>query len=211
MVITRKVEDTILNIHVDDAQFEKIQRKSRKYKRYSEPMKKVCEKAYHIMHYGDDLELVLSIWFLFSFIVTLAAIANLHKIMNMALVIAIIFGNIVLYFGIIFFFEYRFFNYGYCLAEEALKDLLNENIVLGFSDSDKDVVDIEYIKGADPDEKLLERHYAYGDLGVYSLQFWFVSHKNARKTYDFRLVEGKQCRLDEGKQGRFWFDLMNKE
>ena len=203
MIITRKVEDTTLNIHVDDAQFEKIQRKSRKYKRYSEPMKKVCEKAYHIMHYGDDLELVLSIWFLFSFIVTLAAIINLHKIMNMALLIAIIFSNTILYFSIIFFFEYRFFNYGYCLAEEALKDLFNENIVLSFRDSDKDVVDIEYIKGADPDEKLLERHYAYGDLGVDGLNFWFASCKNAHKTYNFRLVTGKQ--------GRFWFDLINKE
>lgn len=203
MIITRRIEDTTLNIHVDDTQFQKIQRKSRKYKRYSEPMKKVCKKAYHIMHYGDDLELVLSIWFLFSFIVTLAAIANLHKIMNMALVIAIIFGSTVLYFGVIFFFEYRFFNYGYCLAEEALKDLFNENIVLGFRDSDKDVVDIEYIKGNDPGEKLLERHYAYGDLGVYSLHFWFAFYKNACKTYDFRLVEGKR--------GRFWFDLMNKE
>lgn len=203
MIITRKVEDTTLNIHVDDAQFEKIQRKSRKYKRYSELMKKVCEKAYHIMQYGDDLELVLSIWFLFSFVVTLAAIANLHEIMNMALVIAIIFGNIVLYFGIIFFFEYRFFNYGYCLTEEALKDLLNENIVLGFRDSDKDVVDIKYIKGADPDEKLLERHYAYGDLGMDRLNFWLMPYENARKTYNFRLVTGKR--------GRFWFDLMNKE
>lgn len=203
MVITRKIEDTTLNIHVDDVQFEKIQRKSRKYKRYSEPMKKICEKAYHIMNYGDDLELVLSIWFLFSFIVTLTAIINLHKIMNMALLIAIIFSSTVLYFSIIFFFEYQFFNYGYCLAEEALKDLFNENIVLSFRDSDKDVVDIEYIKGSDPDEKLLERHYAYGDLGVYSLHFWFVSYKNARKIYDFRLVTGKQ--------GKFWFDLMNKE
>lgn len=203
MVITRRIEDTTLNIHVDDAQLEKIQRKSRKYKRYSELMKKVCEKAYHIMNYGDDLELVLSIWFLFSFVVTLAAIANLHEIMNMALVIAIIFGNIVLYFGIIFFFEYRFFNYGYCLTEEALKDLLNENIVLGFRDSDKDVIDIKCIKGADPDEKLLERHYAYGDLGMDRLNFWLMSYENARKTYNFRLVTGKR--------GRFWFDLMNKE
>jgi hypothetical protein len=203
MVITRKVEDTTLNIHVDDAQFEKIQRKSRKYKRYSEPMKKVCEKAYHIMQYGDDSELVLSIWFLFSFIVSLAVIVYFHKIMNIALLIAIIFGSTVLYFGVIFFFEYRFFNYRYCLAEEALKGLLNENIVLGFRDSDKDVIDIEYIKGADPDEKLLERHYAYGDLGVDELSFWFVSYKNTHKTYDFRLITGKQ--------GRFWFDLMNKE
>lgn len=203
MVITRRIEDTTLNIHVDDAQLEKIQRKSRKYKRYSELMKKVCEKAYHIMNYGDDLELVLSIWFLFSFIVSLAAIVYFHKIMNIALLIAIVFGSTVLYFGVISFFEYQFFNYGYYLVEEALKDLLNENIVLGFIDLSKDAVEIKCIKDADPDEKLLERHYAYGDLGVYSLQFWFVSHKNARKTYDFR--------LDEGKQGRFWFDLMNKE
>ena len=203
MIITRKVEDTTLNIYVDDAQFEKIQRKSRKYKRYSELMKKVCEKAYHIMQYGDDLELVLSIWFLFSFIVSLAAIVYFHKIMNIALLIAIIFGSTVLYFGVIFFFEYRFFNYGYCLAEEALKDLFNENIVLSFRDSDKDVVDIEYIKGADSDEKLLERHYAYGDLGMDRLNFWLMSYENARKTYNFRLVTGKR--------GRFWFDLMNKE
>lgn len=203
MVITRKIEDTTLNIHVDDVQFEKIQRKSRKYKRYSEPMKKICEKAYHVMNYGDDLELVLSIWFLFSFIVTLAAIVHFHKIMNMVLLIAIILGSTILYFGIISFFEYRFFNYGYYWAEEALKDLLNENIILGFRDSDKDVIDIEYIKGADPDEKLLERHYAYGDLGVDGLNFWFASCKNAHKTYNFRLVTGKQ--------GRFWFDLINKE
>lgn len=203
MIITRKVEDTTLNIHVDDAQLEKIQRKSRKYKRYSELMKKVYEKAYHIMNYGDDLELVSSIWALFSFAVTLAAIVHFHKIMNMALLIAIILGSTVLYFGVISYFEHRFFNYGYCLAEEALKDLFNENIVLSFRDSDKDVIDIKYIKGADPDEKLLERHYAYGELGVDELRFWFVSHKNARKIYDFRLVEGKQ--------GRFWFDLMNKE
>lgn len=203
MVITRKIEDTTLNIHVDDVQFEKIQRKSRKYKRYSEPMKKICEKAYHVMNYGDDLELVLSIWFLFSFIVTLAAIVHFHKIMNMVLLIAIILGSTILYFGIISFFEYRFFNYGYYWAEEALKDLLNENIVLGFRDSDKDVIDIKYIKGADPDEKLLERHYAYGDLGMYRLNFWLMSYENARKTYNFRLVTGKQ--------GRFWFDLMNKE
>lgn len=203
MVITRKIEDTTLNIHVDDVQFEKIQRKSRKYKRYSEPMKKVCEKAYHIMNYGDDLELILSIWFLFSFIVTLAAIVHFHKIMNMVLLIAIILGSTILYFGIISFFEYRFFNYGYYWAEEALKDLLNENIVLGFRDSDKDVIDIKCIKGADPDEKLLERHYAYGDLGMDRLNFWLMSYENARKTYNFRLVTGKQ--------GRFWFDLMNKE
>lgn len=203
MIITRKVEDTTLNIHVDDAQLEKIQRKSRKYKRYSELMKKVYEKAYHIMNYGDDLELVSSIWALFSFAVTLAAIVHFHKIMNMALLIAIILGSTVLYFGVISYFEHRFFNYGYYLAEEALKDLLNENIVLGFKNSNKDVIDIKYIKGADPDEKLLERHYAYGELGVDELRFWFVSHKNARKIYDFRLVEGKQ--------GRFWFDLMNKE
>lgn len=203
MVITRKVEDTTLNIHVDDTQLEKIQRKSRKYKRYSEPMKKVCEKAYHIIHYGDDLELVISIWFLFSFVVTLATIANLHKIMNMALVIAIIFGSTVLCFGVIFFFEYRFFNYGYCLAEEALKDLLNENIVLGFIDSNKDAVEIKYIKGGDPDEKLLERHYAYGDLGVDGLSFWFMSCKNAHKIYDFTLVTDKR--------GRFWLDLIDKK
>lgn len=203
MVITRRIEDTTLNIHVDDAQLEKIQRKSKKYKRYSELMKKVCEKAYHIMNYGDDLELVLSIWFLFSFIVTLAAIVNLHKIMNMALLIVIILGCTVLYFSIIIFFEYRFFNYGYYLAEEALKDLLNENIVLGFIDSGKNAVEIKCIKDADPDEKLLERHYAYGDLGVDGLSFWFMSYKNVRKTYDFRLVTGKR--------GRFWFDLMNKE
>lgn len=203
MIITRKVEDTTLNIHVDDVQFEKIQRKSRKYKRYSKPMKKVCEKAYHIMNYGDDLELVLSIWFLFSFIVSLAAIVYFHKNMNIALLIAIVFGSTVLYFGVISSFEYRFFNYGYCLAEEALKDLLNENIVLSFRDSDKDVVDIEYIKGSDPDEKLLERHYAYGDLGVDGLSFWFMSCENVHKIYDFRMVTGKQ--------GRFWFDLMNKE
>lgn len=163
----------------------------------------MCEKAYNIINYDDNLELVLSIWFLFSFIVTLAAIVNLHKIMNMALLIAIVLGSTVLYFGIIFFFEYRFFNYGYYLAEEALKDLLNENIVLGFRDSDRDVIDIEYIKGVDPDKKHLKRHYAYGNLGVDSLQFWFVSHKNAHKTYDFRLVMGKR--------GNFWFDLMSKE
>lgn len=203
MIITRRIEDTTLNIHVDDAQFEKIQRKSRKYKRYSEPMKKVCEKAYHIMQYGDDLELVLSIWFLFSFIVFLAAIVYFHKIMNMALLIVIIFGSTVLYFSIIFFFEYRFFNYGYYLAKEALKDLLNENIVLGFRDSDKDIIDIEYIKGTDPDEKLLKRHYAYGDLGVDELSFWFMSCENVHKIYNFRLVTGKR--------GRFWFDLMNKK
>lgn len=187
MIITRRVEDTTLNVHVDDIQFEKIQRKSRKYKKSGELMKKVCEKAYHIMNYDDDLELVLSIWFLFSFIVTLAAIVNLHKIMNMALLIAIVLGSTVLYFGIIFFFEYRFFNYGYYLAEEALKD----------------VVEIKYIKGVDPDEKLLERHYAYGELGVDGLRFWFISHKNIYKTYDFMLITGKQ--------GKFWFDLMNKE
>lgn len=203
MIITRRVEDTTLNIHVNDIQFEKIQRKSRKYKKSSKLMKKVCEKAYHIMNYGDDLELVLSIWFLFSFIVTLAAIVNLHKIMNMALLIAIILGSTVLYFGIIFFFEYRFFNYGYYLAEEALKDLLNENIGFGFRDSDRDVVEIKYIKGADPDEKLLERHYAYNELGVDTLPFWFVSHENIHKTYDFMLITGKR--------GKFWFDLINKE
>lgn len=203
MIITRRVEDTTLNIHVNDIQFEKIQRKSRKYKKSSELMKRVCEKAYHIMNYGDDLELVLSIWFLFSFIVTLAAIVNLHKIMNMALLIAIVLGSTVLYFGIIFFFEYRFFNYGYYLAEEALKDLLNENIGFGFRDSDRDVVEIKYIKGADPDEKLLERHYAYSELGVDTLPFWFVSHENIHKTYDFMLITGKR--------GKFWFDLINKE
>ena len=203
MIITRRVEDTTLNFHIDDVQFEKIQRKSRKYKNASELMKRVCEKAYHIMNYGDDLELVLSIWFLFSFIVTLAAIVNLHKIMNMALLIAIVLGSTVLYFGIIFFFEYRFFNYGYYLAEEALKDLLNENIGFGFRDSDRDVVEIKYIKGADPDEKLLERHYAYSELGVDTLPFWFVSHENIHKTYDFMLITGKR--------GKFWFDLINKE
>lgn len=203
MVITRRIEDTTLNVHIDDVQFEKIQRKSRKYKKSSELMKKVCEKAYHIMNYGDDLELVLSIWFLFSFVVTLAAIVHFHKIMNMALLIAIILGSTVLYFGIISYFEHQFFNYGYYLAEEALKDLLNENIVLGFRDSDKDVIDIKYIKGVDPDEKLLERHYAYGKLGVDGLRFWFVSHKNIHKTYNFMLITDKQ--------GRFWFGLMNKE
>ena len=210
MIITRRVEDTTLNIHVNDIQFEKIQRKSRKYKKSSELMKKVCEKAYHLMNYGDDLELVLSMWFLFSFIVTLAAIVNLHKIMNMALLIAIVLGSTILYFGIISYFEHRFFNYGYYLAEEALKDLLNENIVLGFKNSNKNVrdnrivfIDIKYIKGVDPDEKLLERHYAYGELGVDELRFWFVSHENIHKTYDFMLITGKQ--------GKFWFDLMNKE
>lgn len=203
MIITRRVEDTTLNVHIDDIQFEKIQRKSKKYKKSSELMKRVCEKAYHIMNYGDDLELVLSIWFLFSFIVTLAAIVNLHKIMNMALLIAIVLGSTVLYFGIIFFFEYRFFNYGYYLAEEALKDLLNENIGFGFRDSDRDVVEIKYIKGADSDEKLLERHYAYSELGVDTLPFWFVSHENIHKTYDFMLITGKR--------GKFWFDLINKE
>lgn len=104
MVITRRIEDTTLNVHIDDVQFEKIQRKSRKYKKSSELMKKVCEKSYHIMNYGDDLELVLSIWFLFSFVVTLAAIVHFHKIMNMALLIAIILGSTVLYFGIISYF-----------------------------------------------------------------------------------------------------------
>ena len=34
MIITRRVEDTTLNVHVDDIQFEKIQRKSRKYKKH---------------------------------------------------------------------------------------------------------------------------------------------------------------------------------
>lgn len=203
MIITRRVEDTTLNVHVDDIQFEKIQRKSRKYKKSSELMKKVCEKAYHIMNYGDDLELVLSIWFLFTFAVSLAIIVHFHKIMNMALLIAIALGSTALYFGIISYFEHQFFNYGYYLAEEALKDLLNENIVLGFRDSDKDVMEIKYIKGADPDEKLLERHYAYSELGVDTLQFWFVSHENIHKTYDFMLITGKQ--------GKFWFDLMNKE
>ena len=203
MIITRRVEDTTLNVHIDDVQFEKIQRKSRKYKKSSELMKRVCEKAYHIMNYGDDLELVSSIWALFSFAVTLAAIVHFHKIMNMALLIAIILGSTILYFGIISYFEHRFFNYGYYLAEEALKDLLNENIVLGFRDSDKDVIDIKYIKGVDPDEKLLERHYAYGKLGVDGLRFWFVSHKNIHKTYNFMLTTNKR--------GRFWFGLMNKE
>ena len=134
---------------------------------------------------------------------SLAIIVHFHKIMNMALLIAIALGSTALYFGIISYFEHRFFNYGYYLAEEALKDLLNENIVLGFRNSNKDVVEIKYIKGIDPDEKLLERHYAYGELGVDGLRFWFVSHKNVRKTYDFRLVTGKR--------GEFWFDLMNKE
>lgn len=203
MIITRRVEDTILNIHVNDIQFEKIQRKSRKYKKTGELMKKVCEKAYHIMNYGDDLELVLSIWFLFTFAASLAIIVHFHKIMNMALLIAITLGSIALYFGIISYFEHRFFNYGYYLAEEALKDLLNENIVLGFRDSDKDVIDIKYIKGVDPDEKLLERHYAYSELGVDTLPFWFVSHENIHKTYDFMLITGKR--------GKFWFDLINKE
>lgn len=203
MIITRRVEDVTLNIHVDDTQLEKIQQKSRKYKRYSEPMKKVCEKAYHVMNYDDDLELVLLIWALFSFAVTLAAIVRFHKIMNMALLIAIILGSTALYFGIISYFEHRFFNYGYYLAEEALKDLLNENIVLGFKNSNKDVIDIEYIKGNDPDEKLLEKHYSYDGLGVDMLYFWFMSHKNACKIYDFRLVTGER--------GMFWFDLMDKE
>lgn len=201
MIITRRVEDTILNIHVNDIQFEKIQRKSRKYKKSSELMKKVCEKAYHIMNYGDDLELVLSIWFLFTFAASLAIIVHFHKIMNMALFIAIILGSTVLYFGIISYFEHRFFNYGYYLAEEALKDLLNENIVLGFRNSNKDVVEIKYIKGSDPDEKLPERHYAYDGLGVYI--FWFAFHENIYKTYDFMLITGKR--------GKFWFDLMDKE
>lgn len=209
MIITRRVEDITLNIHVNDIQFEKIQRKSRKYKKSSELMKKTCEKAYNIMNYDDDLDLVLSIWFVFIFTASFAAIiyfteiARFHKIMGMILFIAIILGGTILYFGIISYFEHQFFNYGYYLTEEALKDLLNENIVLGFRDSDKDVIDIEYIKGADPNEKHLKRHYAYGSLGVDSLQFWFVSYKNARKTYDFRLVTGKR--------GRFWFDLMDKE
>lgn len=207
MIITRRVEDTTLNVHVDDVQFEKIQRKSRKYKKSSELMKKTCEKAYNIMNYDDDLELVLSIWFLFIFTVTFAAIAYFatiaYKIMGMILLIAIILGGTILYFGIISYFEHRFFNYGYYLAEEALKDLLNENIVLGLRDSDKDVIDIKYIKGVDPDEKLLERHYAYGKLGVDGLRFWFVSHKNIHKTYSFILITGKR--------GRFWFGLMNKE
>lgn len=209
MIITRRVEDTTLNVHVDDIQFEKIQRKSRKYKKSSELMKKVCEKAYHIMNYDDDSELVLSIWFLFIFVVTFAAImyfatiAHFHKIMSMVLLIAIIHGGTILYFGIISYFEHWFFNYGYYLAEEALKDLLNENIVLGFRDSDKDVIDIKYIKGVDPDEKLLERHYAYSELGVDTLSFWFVSHENIHKTYDFMLITGKR--------GKFWFDLMDKK
>lgn len=201
MIITRRVEDTILNIHVNDIQFEKIQRKSRKYKKSGELMKKVYEKAYHIMNYGDDSELVSSIWFLFTFVVSLAAIVHFHKIMNMALFIAIILGSTVLYFGIISYFEHRFFNYGYYLAEEALKDLLNENIVLGFRNSNKDVVEIKYIKGSDPDEKLPERHYAYDGLGVYI--FWFAFHENIYKTYDFMLITGKR--------GKFWFDLMDKE
>lgn len=209
MIITRRIEDTTLNVHVDDIQFEKIQRKSRKYKESGELIKKVCEKAYHIMNYDDDdLELVLSIWFLFMFTVTFAStvyfasIAHFHKIMNMALLITIILGSTILYFGIISYFEHRFFNYGYYLAEEALKDLLNENIVLGFRNSNKDVVEIKYIKGSDPDEKLPERHYyAYDGLGVYI--FWFAFHENIYKTYDFMLITGKR--------GKFWFDLMNKE
>ena len=104
MIITRRVEDTTLNVHVDDIQFEKIQRKSRKYKKSNELMKKVCEKAYHIMNYDDDLELVLSIWFLFIFVVTFAAImyfatiAHFHKIMSMVLLIAIILGGTILYY-----------------------------------------------------------------------------------------------------------------
>lgn len=201
MIITRRVEDTILNIHVNDIQFEKIQRKSRKYKKTGELMKKVCEKAYHIMNYGDDLELVLSIWFLFTFAASLAIIVHFHKIMNMALLIAITLGSTALYFGIISYFEHRVFNYGYYLAEEALKDLLNENIVLGFRNSNKDVVEIKYIKGSDPDKKLPERYYAYDGLGVYI--FWFAFHENIYKTYDFMLITGKR--------GKFWFDLMNKE
>ena len=201
MIITRRIEDTTLNVHVDDLQFEKIQRKSKKYKKSSELMKKIYEKAYHIMNYGDDLELVLSIWFLFTFAASLAIIVHFHKIMNMALLIAITLGSTALYFGIISYFEHRFFNYGYYLAEEALKDLLNENIVLGFRNSNKDVVEIKYIKGSDPDEKLPERHYAYDGLGVYI--FWFAFHENIYKTYDFMLITGKR--------GKFWFDLMNKE
>lgn len=203
MIITRRIEDTTLNVHVDDIQFEKIQRKSKKYKKSSELMKKIYEKAYHIMNYGDDFELVLSIWFLFSFVVTLAAIVHFHKIMNMALLIAIILGSTILYFGIISYFEHRFFNYGYYLTEEALKDLLNEKIVLGFRDSDKDAVEIKYIKGADPDKKLLEKHYSCAGLGVDILYFWLTFHKNVRKTYDFMLITGKR--------GKFWFDLMDKE
>jgi hypothetical protein len=203
MIITRRIEDTTLNVHVDDIQFEKIQRKSKKYKKSSELMKKIYEKAYHIMNYGDDFELVLSIWFLFSFVVTLAAIVHFHKIMNMALLIAIILGSTILYFGIISYFEHRFFNYGYYLTEEALKDLLNEKIVLGFRDSDKDAVEIKYIKGADPDEKFLEKHYSCAGLGVDILYFWLTFHKNVRKTYDFMLITGKR--------GKFWLDLMDKE
>ena len=184
MIITRRVEDTTLNVHIDDIQFEKIQRKSRKYKKSSELMKKTCEKAYHIMNYGDDLGLILSIWFLFIFAVTFAAIAYFATIARLILLIVIILGSTVLYFGIIFFFEYRFFNYGYYLAEEALKDLLNENIGFGFRDSDRDVVEIS-------------------ELGVDTLPFWFVSHENIHKTYDFMLITGKR--------GKFWFDLINKE
>lgn len=123
--------------------------------------------------------------------------------MNMALLIAIILGSTILYFGIISYFEHRFFNYGYYLTEEALKDLLNEKIVLGFRDSDKDAVEIKYIKGADPDEKLLEKHYSCAGLGVDILYFWLTFHKNVRKTYDFMLITGKR--------GKFWFDLMDKE
>ena len=40
-------------------------------------------------------------------------------------------------------------------------------------------------------------------LGVDTLQFWFVSHENIYKTYDFMLITGKR--------GKFWFDLMDKE
>lgn len=203
MIITRRIEDTTLNVHVDDIQFEKIQRKSKKYKKSSELMKKVCEKAYHIMNYGDDSGLILSIWFLFIFAVTFAAIAYFATIARLILLIVIILGGTILYFGIISYFEHRFFNYGYYLAEEALKDLLNENIVLGFRDSDKDAVEIKYIKGADPDEKLLEKHYSCAGLGVDILYFWLTFHKNVRKTYDFMLITGKR--------GKFWFDLMNKE
>lgn len=209
MIITRRVEDTTLNIHVNDIQFEKIQRKSRKYKKSSKLMKKVCEKTYHIMNYGDDLGLVLSIWFLFTFALNFAAIAyfatieRFHKIMGMILLIVIMLGGTILYFGIISYFEHWFFNYGCYLTEEALKDLLNGNIVLGFMDSDRDVVEIKYIKGADPDEKLLEKHYSYDGLGVDILHFWLMSHENAHKTYNFRLVTGKR--------GKFWLDLMDKK
>ena len=97
---------------------------------------------------------------------------------------------------------------GSCLGEEALAAVgstssLNSMIVgflLGLTNGFAIISARSF--GA-KDEKHLKRHYAYGNLGVDSLQFWFVSHKNAHKTYDFRLVMGKR--------GNFWFDLMNKE